>query len=77
MAKAIESLVSQAIRLPPDQRMTLAYRILSSVEPAPSEESEADWDAEIRARIARYDAGGVKTVPASEVFAELDRRLKR
>jgi putative addiction module component (TIGR02574 family) len=65
------------MQLPPDQRLTLAPKILSSVEPAVSPELEGVWDKEIRARIARYDAGETRGIPASEVFTELDRRLGR
>jgi putative addiction module component (TIGR02574 family) len=75
MTGSLETLVSDAMQLPPDQRLTLAHRILSSVEPEASSEVDAAWDAEIRDRIARYDAGAVKGIPAVEVFAELDRRL--
>lgn len=77
MTGTIDSLVAEAMHLPPDQRLTLAHRILSSVEPAESAEIEAAWDKEICERIARYDAGGVKSIPAAEVFAEVDRRLRR
>ena len=77
MAGSIDNLVSEAMHLPPDQRLTLAHRILSTVEPAASSEVDTAWDAEIQERIARYDAGGVRSIPAAEVFAELDRRLRR
>ena len=77
MAGSIETLVSEAMQLPPDQRLTLAHRILSSVEPVVSNEIDAAWDTEIRKRIARYDAGEVGGIPAAEVFAEIDRRLRR
>lgn len=77
MAGSIETLVTEAMQLPPDQRLTLAHRIMCSVEPAPSSEIDAAWDTEIRERIARYDAGGVRSIPAAEVFAEVDRRLRR
>ena len=77
MAESLETLAEEAMQLPPDQRLTLAHKILSSVEPAASPDLEAVWDSEIRARIARYDAGQTRGIPASEVFAELDRRLGR
>jgi putative addiction module component (TIGR02574 family) len=77
MAGLIETLVSEAMQLPPDQRLTLAHRILSSVEPMVSSEIDAAWDTEIRKRIAQYDAGGVRSIPAAEIFAEVDRRLRR
>ena len=75
MSETVDSIVAEAVQLPPDQRLTLAHRILSSVEPESSAAMDAAWDREIRGRIARYDAGVVRTIPASEVFAELDRRL--
>lgn len=77
MNGSVETIVSEAVQLPPDQRLTLAHRILSSIEPEPSAETDAAWDQEIRERIARYDTGTVRGIPASEVFAELDRRLQR
>jgi len=77
MNGSVETIVAEAVQLPPDQRLTLAHRILSSVEPDHSTETDAAWDVEIGRRIARYDAGGVQTIPAAEVFAEVDRRLRR
>ncbi len=76
MSEAVDTIIAEAVRLPPDQRLTLAYRILTSVGPEVSTETEAAWDKEIRERIARYDAGEVRSIPAVEVFAELDRRLR-
>lgn len=32
---------------------------------------EAAWDLEIRARIAAYDAGRIRSIPATEVFEAL------
>lgn len=77
MSVSIDALVSEAMHLPPDQRLTLAHRILTSVEANESSEVEAAWDTEIRQRIARFDAGEVRGIPAAEVFAEVDRRLRR
>jgi len=73
----MEAIIAEAMELPPDQRLTLAHRILSSVEPAAAPEIDAAWDIEIRERIGRYDAGGGHSIPAAEVFEELDRRLRR
>lgn len=75
MSETVDSIFAEAVQLPADQRFTLAHRILSSVEPESSAAMDAAWDREIRGRIARYDAGLVRTIPASEVFAELDQRL--
>jgi putative addiction module component (TIGR02574 family) len=76
MSTSVEAIAADAVRLPPDQRLRLAHRILSSVEPSGSGEVEAAWDVEIRRRIAAHDAGTVAAVSGAEVFAELDRRLR-
>ena len=77
MSESVDTIVAEAVLLPPDQRLTLAYKILTSVEPEPCLETDAEWDREIRERMARYDAGELRGIPAGEVFGELDRRLQR
>jgi putative addiction module component (TIGR02574 family) len=74
---SVETIASEALLLPNDQRLVLAHRILSSVEPVPDAEVEAAWDAEIQERVRRYDAGLTHGVPGLQVFAELDKKLKR
>jgi putative addiction module component (TIGR02574 family) len=77
MSGPVDNIIAEAIRLSPDQRLTLAYRLLTSVEPEPTEEVERAWESEIRDRIARYDTGTVRSIPAADVFSELDRHLRR
>jgi len=67
----LDSLSHDALGLPPDQRVALAYRLLVSVEPDPEPGVDAAWETEIAQRIARYDAGASSTIPAGEVFARL------
>ncbi|MBL9187417.1 MAG: addiction module protein [Opitutaceae bacterium] len=71
MPATLDALAHDALVLPPDQRVALAYRLLVSVEPAPEPGAEAAWDAEIVQRIARFDAGKSPSVPAEQVFARL------
>jgi putative addiction module component (TIGR02574 family) len=75
MAINLDIVASEALLLPEDQRLALASRILSSVEPAVNADAEAAWDMEIRERIHRYDAGETKSIPAIQVFKELDKRF--
>jgi len=74
--KSLEVIASEALLLPKDQGFTLAHRILASVEPRAEPGAEAAWDAEIRERISRFDAGLTSSVAGREVFAELDKKLK-
>lgn len=71
MPATLDAISHDALVLPPDQRVSLAYRLLVSVEPDPEPGADAAWDVEIARRIARFDAGESQTVAASEVFARL------
>ncbi len=77
MIQTIDDLAQSAAELPPDQRYTLAQRILASVEPAGPTNCDHAWTAEIRQRIMRFDAGEAGGIPAAEVFAEIERDLAR
>lgn len=77
MIQTIDDLAESAIQLPPDQRFTLAQRILASVEPQEDSDVDRAWMTEIRKRIARYDSGETQGIPGAEVFSEIDRRLSR
>jgi putative addiction module component (TIGR02574 family) len=71
MSAILESLSHDALDLPAEERVILAYRLLTSVESKAEPDSEAAWEAEITERIARYDAGQTQAVSAGEVFASL------
>jgi len=71
MPATFDALIHDAMVLPPDQRVTLAYRLLVSVEPDPEPGADAAWEVEIARRIARFDAGESAPIPAADVFAEL------
>lgn len=76
MHGTIDTLTQDAMHLSEDQRITLAHRLLSSIEPPESEQIESAWNTEIKRRISRFRKGLVETIPADEVFAQLDARLK-
>ncbi|MEO5917165.1 MAG: addiction module protein [Luteolibacter sp.] len=77
MIQTIDELAQGAIQLPPDQRFTLAQRILASVEPPGDSEIDKAWAAEILDRMRRFDSGETKGIPAVDVFAKMDQRLAR
>ena len=72
---SIDQLLAEASRLPADQKLTLAYRLLASNEPEPTPEVESAWEEEISERIKKYDSGTTELRPAGKVFSELDRQL--
>ena len=71
MSATLEDLSQDALVLPEDQRVALAYRLLVSVEPKPEPGADAAWEAELAARIGRFEAGESRPIPAAEVFASL------
>jgi putative addiction module component (TIGR02574 family) len=71
MPLTLEAVSQDALILPPDERLTLARRLLESVDLEPEPGAAAAWDAEIARRIARFDAGESQAIPAAEVFARL------
>ena len=66
-----EALAHDALVLPAEQRVALAYRLLESVEPVTESNTETAWDTEIAERIARFDSGETKSLNAVDVFARL------
>jgi putative addiction module component (TIGR02574 family) len=71
MIGTLETISRDALVLPADQRVELAYRLLVSIEPQPGPEMESAWESEIAGRIERFDAGHSEAVSATEVFSRL------
>jgi len=71
MPPTLDALSQDALVLPPEERVALAYRLLVSVEPGPEPGAEEAWTAEIVTRIARSDSGASQPLAAREVFDRL------
>lgn len=73
MATTREQLEAEARRLPREERARLAEALISSLD----EEAEIEraWSEEIRRRLGELESDSVSTVPAEEVFEELDELL--
>lgn len=74
-ANLVEELSRRAKELSPDERVQLAEELLATIH-GMDEEVDAEWDAEIKRRIAEIENGTAELIPAEEVFARL-RRLPR
>ena len=72
---SIQKLVDEARRLPHDQQLALANRVLELSEAGVADDAENVWDSELRARIQAYDAGRSRTRSAGDVFQRLDSKL--
>lgn len=75
MERIVDALTHDALQLPPEQRVTLAHRLLNSLEP--KENTQEVWKHEIQRRIRAYDEGRSESVPAFEVFEGIKKQLSR
>jgi putative addiction module component (TIGR02574 family) len=73
MSALLEELSKKARALDVEERAQLAQELLVSVECESDPEVQAAWDAEIADRIAKYERGDARLVPAEEVFAAARR----
>jgi putative addiction module component (TIGR02574 family) len=71
-----QALADQLLALPTPDRARLAELLLASLEERDAGASVA-WDAELERRSADLASGRVAGIPAEEVFAEVERRLRR
>jgi putative addiction module component (TIGR02574 family) len=72
MSGAAKGVLEAALKLPPEEREELIDELSASLDLS---ELGEYWEGEIRRRMEDVDAGRVKTVPADEVFARLERRF--
>jgi putative addiction module component (TIGR02574 family) len=72
--KTTESLIEQALRMGAGQRARLAHVLIQSLEEETDADSDQQWDAEIARRVREIQAGRVRGIPASKVFARRPRR---
>ena len=72
------SVLAAALDLTPEERADVAAHLLDSLEEYddPGDDVAAAWEAEITRRVEDLREGRVKTVPASEVHARIEARLK-
>ena len=76
MSALLDELTKQATGLAIEERAQLAQRLMESVEQESDPDVQEAWEREIGSRIAKYERGEAKLIPAEEVFAAA-RRLTR
>lgn len=73
MSPRFTSLEAEALKLSPEERVSLADRLLASV--ALNGEVEDAWGAEIDRRLANVEAGRTEMIPAEEAIQRARRAL--
>ena len=77
MATELEKVVEQALSLPGSERLSVARRILESVEPEASEEVERAWEEEIVKRVEKIDSGTATYRSWEHIRRDFDSRFPR
>jgi putative addiction module component (TIGR02574 family) len=74
----VDELLSDALRLPPEERARLAHELLLSLE-AEGEDSnaEAEWARELQRRAQEVTGGKVKLVSPEEARRQVAEHLER
>lgn len=73
MSALLDELSKKAQSLAVEERAQLAQELLESVERDADPDVQAAWDAVIADRVAKYERGEAKLIPAEEVFAAARR----
>ena len=63
----VQTIVNEALRLPPEDRANLAQKLLLSLDTLSEEEVEQAWIIEADRRARELDRGDVQPIPADEM----------
>jgi putative addiction module component (TIGR02574 family) len=73
----VEELITQAMRLSPEDRARLAHELLDSLGDSPPEDVERAWGEEIGRRAREVIDGTVELVDFDDVLKELKERREQ
>ena len=76
MTPQSERVLREALELTPTDRAELVEQILASFDFPARKEIDAAWAREAEARIDAYERGEIDTVPAEDVFKEINRQAQ-
>lgn len=71
---AAPDVLTEILRLPPEQRARLALELIRSLDGEPDADAASAWDAEIERRGAEVDAGTAETMSLDEYRAHVRSR---
>lgn len=73
MSALLDELSKKAQALTVEERAQLAQQLLESIERESDPDVQAAWESEVADRIAKYERGEAKLIPAEDVFAAARR----
>jgi putative addiction module component (TIGR02574 family) len=75
MARTIEQLIDEALRLPEGERARIATRLLESLDEAKEEAVDIAWAAEIERRCADRDSGCTSGADWEDVRRRIENEI--
>ena len=75
MTTAHIEIESEVLKWPPSERVSLAERLLESVEDFATDDIDLAWRAEIARRVGEVESGKESGIPSRDVFAEARKKL--
>jgi putative addiction module component (TIGR02574 family) len=75
MAKPLNAVLAEALRLDDESRAELASELLASLEGPADPDAESAWDLEIERRIADIEAGTVALEPWEAVKRRIEKDI--
>ncbi len=71
---AAPDVLSEILRLPPEERARLALELIRSLDGPPDPDAAAAWDAEIDRRASEVEAGTAETMTFDDYRAHVQAR---
>jgi putative addiction module component (TIGR02574 family) len=75
MSPRLQQIEAEALRLPPEERESLAGVLVQSLEDASVNEIDAAWIEEAEQRFQKWQAGKTDGIPSAKFFSEIRRDL--
>ena len=75
MTTAHIEIESEVLKWSPTERVSLAERLLASVEDFATEDLDRAWRTEVARRVGEVESGKESGIPSRDVFAEARRKL--
>ena len=76
MPKHGKQVLAEALKLPPVERAELVENLLTSFEFQSRKRIDALWAEEAEKRIDAFEGGEMATIPAKDVFAEIEKNRR-
>ncbi len=73
MEKKTKDIINEAMRMPAEERATIAENLIASLDRECDDQTEALWQDEVQKRIREIESGAVKCVPWESVRSSLKR----